>query len=82
MKIWQLITILQQHDPEREVIIARDAEGNGYSPISSEAGGTCSWDAENAEVGLEELTEEDIAHGFSEDDVKEGVPAFVIYPRG
>ena len=35
MKVRDLIEALASEDPEREVIMASDAEGNGYSPLSS-----------------------------------------------
>ena len=33
MKVSELIEILQKHDPDREVILQKDPEGNGYSPL-------------------------------------------------
>lgn len=37
MKVKELIEELTQYDPELEVIMQKDAEGNGYSPCC----GTC-----------------------------------------
>lgn len=57
MKIKQLLKILQSKDPNREVILSSDAEGNNYSPLMS-----CSIAAYipnnswSGEVGLEKLT--------------------------
>ena len=34
MKAFELISWLQSCDPMSEVIIQKDAEGNGYSPLS------------------------------------------------
>ena len=33
MKVKELIEQLRQADPESEVILQKDAEGNGYSPL-------------------------------------------------
>lgn len=33
MKVKELIKILQSEDPELEVMLQRDPEGNGYSPL-------------------------------------------------
>ena len=40
MKINTLLAILNQLDPNLEVLISEDAEGNGYSPCSSWSFGT------------------------------------------
>lgn len=33
MKVHELIALLQTYDPELPVILQKDAEGNGYSPL-------------------------------------------------
>lgn len=33
MKVKELIKLLQKEDPEATVILGKDAEGNGYSPL-------------------------------------------------
>lgn len=33
MLVKELMEILQEFDPETEVILQKDAEGNGYSPL-------------------------------------------------
>lgn len=38
MKVIELIAALQQMDPECEVILQKDAEGNGYSPLAGADG--------------------------------------------
>lgn len=35
MKVKELLAALEGVDPEAEVILQRDAEGNGYSPLSA-----------------------------------------------
>ena len=82
MNVRELIAILQKEDPERIVICSCDAEGNGYSPLASAS--RAAYLAENTwsgEIGLEELTAEDRAAGYSEEDVcKKGVPALILQP--
>lgn len=83
MKVGELIAILSKMDPEREVIMQKDAEGNGYSPLSG-ADDNARYQAETTwygEVGRETLSEEDRARGFGDEDIMTGgVPACVLYP--
>lgn len=37
MKVKELISILSEQDPEMEVILQRDSEGNGFSPLCDTA---------------------------------------------
>ncbi len=81
MKVKELLEILSTVDPERLVIMAKDPEGNGYSPLSSYWEGAYVADTTwSGEVGLETLTEEDRKQGYSEEDVKEGVKAIILTP--
>jgi len=81
MLVKELIEKLQKEDPDRIVIISRDSEGNGHSPLSRICLGayaaTTSW---YGEVGLDELTEEDRKAGYSEEDVIEGERAIILCP--
>lgn len=36
MKVKEFIKILQEFDPEKEIIIGKDAEGNSFSPLSED----------------------------------------------
>lgn len=38
MTVKELIFDLKRHDPNMQVILQKDAEGNGYSPLSG-----CDW---------------------------------------
>lgn len=82
MKVRELIEQLQKIDPEREVIMAGDAEGNSYTPLSSLWEGA--YRAEMpwfGQVGLESLTDEDREAGYGEEDViEDGVPAVILCP--
>lgn len=76
MNVRELIEELQAVDGDRIVVMSGDQEGNGYSPLGS------IWECvySDGEVGLETLTEDDIKHGYSEEDVKDGKPAVCLWP--
>lgn len=84
MKVSELIELLKEVDPDREVVMNSDGEGNSKSPMYTlyEAAyrPDTTW---SGETGLEVLTEEDIENGYSEEDVLEGdgvVPCIVLCP--
>jgi hypothetical protein len=83
MKVKEFIEALEALDqPESEVIMSKDSEGNRYSPFDG-FDPNASYLAENTwsgEVGLRSLTPELEAKGYSEEDVVEGVAAVVLYP--
>lgn len=72
----ELIKELQNEDQDRLVVLAKDAEGNGYSPVYGFWVGNYA----DGEAGLGELTEEDQADGLTEEDIVEGVPALILSP--
>lgn len=81
MTVKELIEQLKKEDPDRLVILQKDSEGNGYSPFYDLYTG--SYEAESTwggHVGLEELTEEDIKHGYGEGDVVNGEKALILTP--
>lgn len=82
MKVKELIKLLQKENPERIVVMASDAEGNSYSPLDGIS--TAAYKAEttwSGEVGLEKLSEEDRAAGYTEEDVLEGgKPCVILHP--
>lgn len=57
MKVKELIKHLNDHDPELEVILVKDSEGNGFSPLASI--GTSYYIAETTWSGSE-IAEEDL----------------------
>lgn len=78
MKAKELIEILQE-DPEREVVMASDSEGNSFDGVSQVS--TCKYNSEEREIGLEKLTLVEKKMGYSEEDVMQGgVKAFVLWP--
>jgi len=79
MKIKELVEILQSFDQDGIVMMASDPEGNKYSALDTYWDGAS--DGEK-EVGLWELTEEDKANGFTEDDIlEEGKRCIVLCPQ-
>ena len=82
MTVKQLINKLQKCDPDREVVMSRDAEGNGYSPLDDFWEGAYRADSTwHGEVGLEKLTKADREAGYTDEDVMDdGVPALILCP--
>lgn len=81
MKVKELLEELSKVDPERDVILQKDGEGNGFSPLYGLWEGSYLPDSTwSGEVGLETLTEEDVQAGFTEDDVVDGTPVVVFVP--
>jgi len=82
MKLKQFIQILSQEDPELEVIMQSDSEGNGYSPFSSYwIGAYRSITTWYGEAGYDTLTDELIEDGFSEEElITNGTKAIFLGP--
>jgi hypothetical protein len=83
MNVKELIELLQKENPEELVILQKDGEGNGYSPLCAVE--TCAYTADSTwsgEVGFRELTDELRAGGYSEEDVggSDAVHAVVLCP--
>ena len=85
MTVKELIEELSKlENQDRIVVMSRDAEGNGYSPLYCLS--HAAYQAESTwsgEIGLEpnDLDDEAREEGYTEDDVLEdGVPAPVLYP--
>lgn len=82
MNVGELIKILSEQDPDRIVVVSRDAEGNSYSPLSGLWTGTYVADTTwSGSIGLEGLSDELQEAGYTEEDVAEdGQPAIVLQP--
>jgi hypothetical protein len=81
MTVKELIELLSKENPERIVVMAKDAEGNGYSPLSSFWVGA--YKAETTwygSVGFESMTPELRQQGYSDEDVCDGQPAIILSP--
>ena len=79
MKVKTLIAMLKRMDPERVVILQKDAEGNGYSPLRG-ADDNALYAAESTwsgEVGRERLSKREREEGY---ELGHGKRAVVLYP--
>lgn len=85
MKIKELIEELKKYDPEAEVVLSADEEGNSFSPLEDIEGNRIFLKGWN-ELKLEELTKTYKDFGFDVEDVynpekdPEGVKAIVLWP--
>lgn len=84
MTVRELVEQLQKMDPDRLVVVQKDAEGNGYSPLEG-ADDNAAYTAEttwSGEVGKQVLTKEDRAAGFTKEDLARNgaVPCVILYP--
>lgn len=82
MTVKELIAKLQKVDPNRLVVMSKDGEGNGFSPlcnlVESKYRSDSTW---SGEIGLEKLTPSLKKQGYSEEDVMEdGIKALVLWP--
>lgn len=71
MTVKQLIGQLQECDPDDVVILSKDEEGNGFSPLAELGDGVYVPDSTwSGEVHLRELTPELIEQGYTDEDVR------------
>ena len=81
MTVKELIEQLQHEDPDRLVVMSRDGEGNGFSPLHSISPYAYQADDWPGKIGMEELTPEARQAGYSEDDIiTNGQRALVFWP--
>jgi len=82
MKVKDLIQQLSTLNPEREIVIQLDSDGNGYSPCSDIWVGLYQpITKQYGEASLEELTAEDREFGYMEEDIlSEGTKAVFLCP--
>ena len=73
MKVKELVEILQSCDQEVEVILQKDSEGNGYSPLAGGEGAV--YEAETTYSGTV-YSEQDLKDGYG----KAFQPCVVLYP--
>jgi hypothetical protein len=84
MTVRELRVLLANANDDDLVVLSKDAEGNGYSPLRG------TWDAiyvpdstYSGNVYMRELTTEDRVEGYTEEDLYEGddgQPALVLTP--
>ena len=83
MTVGELVELLLgEPDQTREVIMAKDAEGNDYSPLHGSWCGKYRADTTwSGDVGLEGLDDELRQRGYTDEDVMDdGVPALILTP--
>lgn len=82
MKVSELIVHLERLDQNAVIILQKDAEGNGYSPLSGlEDAGYTAESTWSGVVRPRALTKELEEAGFSEEDIEEdGEPCVVLWP--
>ena len=76
------LTIKARTDPDMEIILQKDAEGNGYSPLAG-FDDNCRYlpdSTYSGEVGLDYLTEGHRKKGYTEEDVGHGNRVIVLFP--
>ena len=81
MKVKDLIEILKDLSPDREVIMSSDSEGNTYSPLYQ--CGQCRYKQEYryaGEVYREPPREPDADGSYEDEAPKDSIPAVVFYP--
>lgn len=69
MKVKELILALQELDPEREVYLQSDPEGNSYEPVRGAESCSVEIDGREINCGIEKLTEGLMKQGFTEEDI-------------
>lgn len=82
MKVKQLKELLKNIDDERIVILQKDGEGNGYSPLyciddESVYVADSTW---SGDVRFPKLTPDLEKLGYSEEDCGDGEPALILVP--
>lgn len=81
MTVKELIEALQSEDPNALVVMQKDPEGNGHSPMAGYWVGAYTKESTwNGNCGLLELTDEDRKAGYGEDDVIDGEKSVILYP--
>ena len=82
MRVKELKKLLNTFQDSDIVIIAKDSEGNNFSPLCDiEEGKYLAKNSWSGDVGLRELTQELIDDGFREEDCfEDGENAIVLYP--
>lgn len=70
MNVGELVSILSQFEPEAEIVLSRDSEGNGFAPVDEVSRGLYSPCGRGDIYNLDEKTEAG----------KDAISAVVLYP--
>lgn len=79
LKVKEVVELLLAENQEAYLFLSSDGEGNRYAPVTRDFA-NLAFD-EDGEFGLAELTDGDIAAGYSEDDIVVGSPAVILFPE-
>ena len=82
MKVKDLLARLERENGEAIVILQKDGEGNGYSPLQGIAN-DCNYKADSTwsgEVGYKKLTPSLKKMGYTKEDCLEGEDAIILFP--
>ena len=78
MTVKELMDILATCNPTDKVLVAKDAEGNGYHELEDcSTDYNCELDGYGYEIGLKSL---DNHPGYGEEDLLNGEPCVVLWP--
>lgn len=82
MTVKELIEVLKLVNPDRIVILQKDSEGNGFSPLAGIDDNAVyqpyhHW---SGEVKIQTLTDDLRRQGYEEKDTGEGAPCLVLFP--
>ena len=84
MKVKKLIDILNKQNPEDEVILSKDSEGNSFSPLADFSEDLyvpeTKW---YGEIHIKKLTDKLKEQGFSEEDLyggDDGINCITLWP--
>ncbi len=81
MKVRELLEELKAVDPEAEVIMSSDGEGNSHSPLASLwIGSYEAYTTWSGGVGFAAMTPELREQGYGDEDILEGAPAVILAP--
>jgi hypothetical protein len=86
MTVKELIQQLQTYDQDLLVVLSKDGEGNGFSPLGQSDGDNNSYVPSSTcrgELYIDKLTPELIEEGYTEDDLPhdpQAVRAVVLWP--
>ena len=84
MTVNELRELLAAEDGDRLVVMSRDSDGTGFSPLTEvECAAYRADGSRSGETGIEALTDALREQGFGEEDVLSGagvVPAVVLWP--
>ena len=80
MTVKELIERLSKCRQDDLVVVAKDAEGNGFEELYTIEAYRYNYDRHENEIGIRSLDQSAIDAGYGEEDVMDGEPCVVIWP--